>query len=253
MEKDKSLEPPDARPASRAQTPGAGRLPGARARRLSPLLLLAAAAASALQVGDTYESVLKEKGPPASQMQAGARRLLSYPDVTVKLKDDVVVAIGEAAKPTVPVPTPTPAPARPLTAAEEVAAVKKVLQAAVERVKEIVNQPAPSVPITPQMRVAWYGDAWFHPGAATPDFDNVDVRKTQDTSNYSRHEYVSSNMTRAVAYPGGELEFNSMTKFFYTDRSVPKKRLTEEEMLEINRLYRVIGRCQADLGRLGAQ
>jgi hypothetical protein len=253
MDKDASLDPPDSRLASRAPTPGPRRLAGALARRLSPLLLLMASAASALQVGDSYESVLKEKGPPASQMQAGARRLLNYPEVTVRLENDVVVSVGAAAKPGVPGPTPIPAPARPLTAAEQIAAVKRALQAATERVKEIVNQPPPSVPITPAMKVAWYGDAWFHPGAATPDFDNVDVRKTQDLSNYSRYEYVSSNMTRTVAYPGGELEFNSMTKFFYTDRSVPKKKLSEAEMLEINRLYRVIGRCQADLGRLGAQ
>jgi hypothetical protein len=252
MDDDTSLEPTDARRAFRAPIPGPRRLTGALARRLSPLLLLATAA-SALQLGDTYESVLREKGPPTSQMQAGARRLLNYPDVTVKLKDEVVVAIGEAAKATVPGPTPPPAPARPLKAAEQIEAAKRDLQAAVERVEAIVNQPAPSVPITPAMKVAWYGDAWFHPGATVPDFDNVDVRKTQDLSNYSRHEYVSSNMTRTVAYPGGELEFNSMTKFFYTDRSVPKKRLTEAEMLEINRLYRVIGRCHADLARLGAQ
>ena len=38
-----------------------------------------------------------------------------------------------------------------------------------------------------------------------------------------------------------------MTKYFYTDRSVPKKRLTEAEMLEINKLYRVIGHYQHEL------
>jgi hypothetical protein len=41
-------------------------------------------------------------------------------------------------------------------------------------------------------------------------------------------------------FRGRDLEFNAMTKHFYTDRSVPKKRLTEEQMVEINRLYRVI-------------
>jgi len=61
------------------------------------------------------------------------------------------------------------------------------------------------------------------PGRRDARLDNVDVRKTQDLSNYSRYEYVSSNMTRTVAYPGGELEFNSMTKFFYTDRSVRRR------------------------------
>jgi hypothetical protein len=40
-----------------------------------------------------------------------------------------------------------------------------------------------------------------------------------------------------------------MTKYFYTDRSVPKKRLTEAEMLEINRLYRIIGHDEEQLAR----
>ena len=43
-----------------------------------------------------------------------------------------------------------------------------------------------------------------------------------------------------------------MTKYFYTDRSVPKKKLTETEMLEINRLYRIIGRCEQQLVQLQA-
>jgi hypothetical protein len=28
------------------------------------------------------------------------------------------------------------------------------------------------------------------------------------------------------------------------DRSVPKKKLTQAEMVEINRLYRIIGKCE---------
>jgi hypothetical protein len=44
-----------------------------------------------------------------------------------------------------------------------------------------------------------------------------------------------------------------MTKFFYVDRSVPKKKLTEDEMLEINRLYRIIGQCEIQLDILGAK
>lgn len=41
---------------------------------------------------------------------------------------------------------------------------------------------------------------------------------------------------------GSELEFNKMTKYFYVDRTLPKKRLSDAEMVEINSLYRVIGR-----------
>jgi hypothetical protein len=184
-------------------------------------------------------------------MQSGDIRLLNYPGVTVRLKDGVVVAIKGVAS--LPTPTPTSAPSHPLTVPEQIAADKSELSQAIARVKLIVNRPAPSLPITPGMNVASYGDAWFHPGAARPDFNNVDIRKSQDLSNYSKFEFVSSNLNPGIAFPGNALEFNSMTKFFYTDRSVPKLRLTETEMVEINRLYRVIGKCEDELSRLQTQ
>jgi len=53
-----------------------------------------------------------------------------------------------------------------------------------------------------------------------------------------------------VVFISHDLEFNPMTKYFYTDRTVPKKRLTEDEMLEINRLYRIIGKCEQQLDDL---
>ena len=43
-----------------------------------------------------------------------------------------------------------------------------------------------------------------------------------------------------MVFRGPELEFNAMTKYFYTDRSVPKKKLSEAQMVEMNRLYRII-------------
>jgi hypothetical protein len=43
-----------------------------------------------------------------------------------------------------------------------------------------------------------------------------------------------------------------MTKYFYTDRSLPKKRLGAAEMTEINRLYRIIGAREQDIARLHA-
>jgi hypothetical protein len=56
-----------------------------------------------------------------------------------------------------------------------------------------------------------------------------------------------------VVWAGRDLEFNSMTKFFYVDRSVPKKKLTEEEMIQINKLYRIIGRCERVLNQAGIE
>jgi hypothetical protein len=223
----------------------------AAVRCLLLIFVLSAAVARSLEVGDTYEKVLAENGPPTSQIQAGSVRVLSYPGVAVKLQDGVVVSIKGS--PSAPTPTPSSAPARPLTVPEQIAADKNEIGQAIERVKLIVNRPPPSLPITPGMNVTSYGDAWFHPGAVRPDFNNVDIRKTQDLSNYSKFEFVSSNLNPSIAFPGRELEFNPMTKFFYTDRSLPKLKLTESEMIEINRLYRIIGRCEAELSRLQAQ
>jgi hypothetical protein len=90
---------------------------------------------------------------------------------------------------------------------------------------------------------------WFHAGAAKPDFNNVDVRTTQDTS-YGQHEYVTSDLNPGVVFRGAEVEFNSMTKYFYTDLTLPRKRLSDDEMSEINRLYRIIGRCEKQLADL---
>ena len=99
------------------------------------------------------------------------------------------------------------------------------------------------------MNVTWWSGTWFHPGATMPDYEKVDIGKTQQFP-YSKYEYVASNLHPDIAFLGTDLEFNEMTKFFYTDRSVPKKRLTRSEMAEINRLYRVIGRCETDLRQL---
>jgi hypothetical protein len=175
--------------------------------------------------------------------------VIRYRDVEVRKSD---VALPVAVAPSAPSPTPTADPAHPPTVPERIAADKEELRLAIERVKQIVNAPVRSVPITPEMNVTSFGDAWFHPGAIRPDFNTVDVRTTQDLSNYSKFAYVSSNMTPTIAFPGGGLEFNPMTKFFYTDRTVPKRKLTEAEMVEINRLYRVIGRCEAELKTLSA-
>jgi len=113
---------------------------------------------------------------------------------------------------------------------------KVLMDAAIARVKEIVNQPVMAIPETRDMEHVGSGHDWFHPGAIKPDFDTVDVRKTQDTSNYDKYDYVTSDLNRGVVFPAKAIEFNSMTKYFYTDRSVPKKKLTDAEMLEINRL-----------------
>jgi hypothetical protein len=120
---------------------------------------------------------------------------------------------------------------------------------AIAKVKQIVNQPVAALPIEPGTSVATFHPGWFHEGANRPDFLATDVRAWQKFP-YDDYDYVTSDLNPGVMFRGRDLEFNPETKYFYTDRSLPKKRLTEAEMVEINRLYRIIGAREQDLARL---
>jgi len=135
------------------------------------------------------------------------------------------------------------------TAEERMAAIKAERNDAIFKVQHIVNQPVTHLKRTPDMHVSVYSPGWFHPGAFEPGYDHVDIRKTQELQ-YENQQYVTSDLNPGEVFLGAELEFNPMTKYFYTDRSVPKKRLTEDEMLQINALYRVIGHCDEQLDEL---
>jgi thioredoxin-related protein len=47
----------------------------------------------AVEVGDTYQKVVEEKGAPASKVEAGSTAILRYVDMTIKLQDGKVVSI----------------------------------------------------------------------------------------------------------------------------------------------------------------
>ena len=137
-------------------------------------------------------------------------------------------------------PAPTP------DKEKQIAATKAEMDEAIGKVKAIVNQPVGALRRTPGMKVSTSSPGWFHAGAIKPNFNTVDVRKTQETP-FAGKPYVTSDLNPGLVFIGSQLEFNAMTKYFYTDRSVPKKMLTQAEMLEINRLYRIIGRCERQL------
>lgn len=103
---------------------------------------------------------------------------------------------------------------------------KSVMEDAMARVKAIVNQPVRQLGRASDMNVASYGPAWFHAGAAKPNFNTVDIRATQDLQ-YGLHPYVTSDLNPGVVFIGSEIEFNPATKYFYTDRTLPKQKLTE--------------------------
>jgi len=141
-----------------------------------------------------------------------------------------------------------PAAAQTTNQQAQIDAVNAEMNDAMEQVRRIVNQPVARYAQQPNMGVGTY-PYWFHPGANTPDFNNVDIRTTQEKI-YDKFTYVTSDLNPGIMFLGRDLEFNANTKYFYTDRSLPKKKLTEPQMLEINRLYRIIGRCQKQLAEL---
>jgi hypothetical protein len=217
------------------------------------LLFLAATSALAVGVGDTYQQVLAEKGNPRSSIVAGSLKVLNYPGLAIRVKDGVVVSVKAVVDTPTPSAPPTPkaeGPPAPGSPGAQVNAIASQINAAVKRVVAIINQPITRLPRTPEMKIGFFQPGWFHPGATRPDFNSVDITKTQETP-YSNFEYVSSDLNPTEAFLGAELEFNSMTKYFYTDRTVPKKKLTADEMAEINHLYRVIGLGERQLLQLG--
>src|SRR5215469_16747066 len=130
----------------------------------------------------------------------------------------------------------------------QIAALQLQLTNAWHQVEAIVNQPVRAYRRDPGYHVSVSTPGWFHPGASTPDFNRVDIRKSQELIYTS--PWVSSDVTPNMMFRGSDLEFNANTKLFYTNRDLPKKKLTEAEMLQINSLYRTIGQCQSEIDRL---
>ena len=108
---------------------------------------------------------------------------------------------------------------------------------AIARVVEIINRPVTHLARTDEAGL--FSPGWFHEGAIKPDFANVDVRATQELP-YKDYRWVTSDLNPQEMFIASELEFNAMTKYFYQDRSLPKHRLSQDDMVEINALYRRI-------------
>ena len=119
------------------------------------------------------------------------------------------------------------------------------MDAAMERVRGIVNQTPPTVPRPPPDAESYhYG---FHPGAITPDFAHADLFSTRELW---KGDYVNMDTAPGIYYRSADCEFNPQTKFFYTNRDVPKKKLTDAEIAEVVRLYRAIAADQLVLAAL---
>ncbi|MDF3057884.1 MAG: thioredoxin [Rariglobus sp.] len=48
----------------------------------------------AVEIGDSYDQVIAEKGAPAAKMQAGEIQILNYPEQRIKLKGNKVVEVN---------------------------------------------------------------------------------------------------------------------------------------------------------------
>jgi len=62
-------------------------------------VLMAASRLFAVQVGDSLETVIKEKGAPIGEIKGSAIDLLRYADVTIKLRDGLVFSIAKSSAP----------------------------------------------------------------------------------------------------------------------------------------------------------
>ena len=118
-------------------------------------------------------------------------------------------------------------------------AARMEMDAAMGRVRGIVNQTPPTVPKPPaSAEVYHYG---YHDGALTPDYAHADLFSTRELWN---GDYAYMDTAPGVYYRSADCEFNPQTKFFITNRNVPTKKLTDAEITEIVRLYRTIAADQ---------
>ena len=118
-------------------------------------------------------------------------------------------------------------------------AARNEMDTAMGQVRGIVNQTPPVVPKPPRGAQVKIYD--YHPGALTPDFAHADLYSTRELW---AGDFVCMETAQNVYYRSADCEFNPQTKFFFTARNVPKKKLTDGEIAEIVRLYRIIASDQ---------
>ena len=82
--------------------------------RLHSLYFMAALPLSAVQVGDSYDQVIAEKGAPKTKMEMSGTLVLNYTDQRIKLKENKVVDVREQVvlppAPSAPAPAPKAQP-----------------------------------------------------------------------------------------------------------------------------------------------
>jgi len=102
------------------------------------IALLAASPVMAVQAGDTYDSVIAEKGTPLGSITVGQSQILKYKDIEVKLTGSKVASVRAVVAPPPP-PSPTPSPTRAPSKAPAGEASAKNTLAWTESYEEALN------------------------------------------------------------------------------------------------------------------
>lgn len=143
-------------------------------------------------------------------------------------------AIAALARTTLPLATPDKVAAGAKEKAVKTARVD--FDKTTHQVQGIVNQtPAIVANPPPGAEVFHY---LIHDGANPPDYK---AENLQGTRELWKGQYVYMEDAPGVYYRGADCEFNAQTKYFYLNRKVPKKRLTDAEYQELTRLFRQLG------------
>ncbi len=135
------------------------------------------------------------------------------------------------------------------TEKEKIASLNSEITRSEALVKLVVNRPVMGYRIGPGSTPKMISPGWFDNHTDKPDYNGVDVRTTRELP-YEKIPFVTSPTTPGFMFPGVDLEYNPELKYYYSDLNVPKKKLTDEEMVSINNLYHVIGMDKKKLADL---
>jgi hypothetical protein len=118
------------------------------------------------------------------------------------------------------------------------------LQTVTQQIQAIVNQ----TPTTRPDKIG--GTIWigFHDGAIKPKLKFITLEQLKAGREFYTADTAWMQGAPNVFYVAREIEFNPMTKYFYTDRTKAKKRLSEAEYDQLLPLYHRLGDLEAQQG-----
>ncbi|MCF7760742.1 MAG: thioredoxin family protein [Cephaloticoccus sp.] len=191
------------------------------------LAILSATPIFAVQLGDTREAVIAELGKPQSQMAAGPREFLNYPDGRVEIRDGRVIEFrGVLAK---------PAAAAPL---DQTAGTPPVQQSASTIQAAPLATVAPTPQRVPRQRTAhWFTDIVQAQAAAQKENKLILALFTgTDWCGPCQQFKAEVELDQQFADI-----FSGSFVFFKNDwlRNTPQPKVVQEEVGRVKRKYRI--------------